>query len=999
MPTVTIKLLQTPAILFDEKPVLLPFKKAEALLFALAMKQSLSREQAAALLWDQDDAQVAKKNLRHTLYVIKKEFGEELIVSPKKQMLTLNPALDFDVDYHRFIETGDVFLYQNELLSGFEVKNAAAFDEWLEQERAVLRGQYLRLLYDKLCALPPSDVSAHDELFARYVREDPFDERAYLMMMRCCEHNGLYHKGIKVYESVSRLLNSELRISPCKELVELHRALLSRWTAASEAEPQQEQAKIIGREPQLAQLQKWYHAFLLGQCGAVCVQGDNGVGKTFFVNHFLDGLEPDGCIMLKAICFQAEREFALQPWNAVMLQLDSYIRAHGVRLPEHYTECIGALFPLFGSPVAGAGMPEDVAAGYSYRAVRNGIIQLLSRLGQENPIVLFFDNIHNMDPQSLELLSLVIRERNPNIFCIFTALDMLAPPVQRVLNALQREKFVSLLQLHPFTEQDVAEILEQRLGDHALSPQVLRHIYQDSEGNGFFLDMLAGYLSAEADGESKRLAFTSPQEILLERVEGVSADARRLLDTISTCPGYASLALIEYIFNSNTLEIIEYIDELKQHGLVRERVVQEDIRFQFRHGKMQEFVHSLLSPAKRRLLHSRVAAYYEQARMPHDNSWLQTLLYHYGQAQNNAKVLQYKIMSLTELSRSSYELYPILTQQSGAPQPPRQITRYFDELLDELHRLYHEHPDEVDFEDLQAQLFLAMGKYYIAQGQYKKGMEALQKGLEQRRYLERRPAMHIAFLRQMTFYGIQVWNTDVMRENIQKSMGIASAHQYQIDYAIECRLYGLYLLMCGSYDESREYLNKAIALFQSVTLGQESYSLNLAACYNYLGESKRRQLQFEQALPLYYRAISICTDMGLAGNPTFYANRARALLALGRLQEATESLEAADALYNDTTILVGRAINKAYLSLLRAGQGQFEQALALLEESQMTLGSPLTDGILAQVKAELVERYPQVFAALIDQPPAALRAFARRTLAALPGTYEARGLPPALMRI
>ena len=47
MPTVSFQLLQTPRILLDGQQILLPFKKAEALLYCLAIKKTISREQAA----------------------------------------------------------------------------------------------------------------------------------------------------------------------------------------------------------------------------------------------------------------------------------------------------------------------------------------------------------------------------------------------------------------------------------------------------------------------------------------------------------------------------------------------------------------------------------------------------------------------------------------------------------------------------------------------------------------------------------------------------------------------------------------------------------------------------------------------------------------------------------------------------------------------------------------------------------------------------------------
>lgn len=46
-----------------------------------------------------------------------------------------------------------------------------------------------------------------------------------------------------------------------------------------------------------------------------------------------------------------------------------------------------------------------------------------------------------------------------------------------------------------------------------------------------------------------------------------------------------------------------------------------------------------------------------------------------------------------------------------------------------------------------------------------------------------------------------------MCENIQESMEIAKESRLGIDYTIERWLYGPYLLVCGHYDESREWLN------------------------------------------------------------------------------------------------------------------------------------------------------------------------------------------------
>lgn len=254
MSHIQMLLLQTPKIIIDGIPVTLPFKKAEGLLYYLAVKKTVSREQAAALFWSSNDEPTAKKNLRHALYTIKKTFGEEVILSPQKQVLSLNPELSISTDYDDFQRNGKTELYHGEFLQGFYVKNAAEFEDWLTMERASLKDFYLRKLFERMVQLDDTQVSQAEICFKSYIREDPLDERAYLLMMQIYQKNHLYHKGIKVYEKLSKLLNTELRISPGKEITFLYRSLLNAWTEETAEETENTPVAIKGRDKEVRAL-------------------------------------------------------------------------------------------------------------------------------------------------------------------------------------------------------------------------------------------------------------------------------------------------------------------------------------------------------------------------------------------------------------------------------------------------------------------------------------------------------------------------------------------------------------------------------------------------------------------------------------------------------------------------------------------------------------------------------------------------------------------------
>ena len=427
MSVIRMSLLQTPQITHDDAPITLPFRKAEGLLYYLAVKKTISREQAAALLWSSNDEATAKKNLRHALYTIKKIFQTEVVISPQKQLLTLNPEITFIIDYEEFLSQKKYELYNGDFLQGFYIKSADEFEEWLGMERISARDAYLRMLYEHMLQLDQQNVTEAEICFRRYLKEDALDERIYYSMMQIYQENKLYHKGIKVYESLSSLLNTELRISPGKKTASLYRELLNAWTEETTEDTFPEVLDITGREQEVLLLAQYYHAFLAGRPTSILVSGENGIGKTHLVSHFLDSLKEDNCLILRSFCFLQDSSFPYESWNNIIMQLDKYISSRNTELPRRYLHSLSCLFPMLGTSDPMTHIPEDVEISYNYRAVRNSIIKLLTLIGAEIPIIIFFDNIHDMDICSLELLTSLIAERSPNIMFLCTHLDILKP--------------------------------------------------------------------------------------------------------------------------------------------------------------------------------------------------------------------------------------------------------------------------------------------------------------------------------------------------------------------------------------------------------------------------------------------------------------------------------------------------------------------------------------------------------------------------------------------
>ena len=70
-----IKMFGSPEILVDGRPVTMPYRKAEALLYYLVLERRAARRDLIDLLWEETDPAAALKNLRHAAYTVRKQLG------------------------------------------------------------------------------------------------------------------------------------------------------------------------------------------------------------------------------------------------------------------------------------------------------------------------------------------------------------------------------------------------------------------------------------------------------------------------------------------------------------------------------------------------------------------------------------------------------------------------------------------------------------------------------------------------------------------------------------------------------------------------------------------------------------------------------------------------------------------------------------------------------------------------------------------------------------
>ncbi|MFZ0544665.1 MAG: tetratricopeptide repeat protein [Candidatus Promineifilaceae bacterium] len=275
-------------------------QKEIALLAYLAHSgQTHSREALADLLWEARSTTQSLSNLRTVLARLRKQVGDDLIVTRKTVAVT--PAVHEQTDSVRFqamvagaggersitavnlLKQG-LELYRAEMMAGFYLPNAPRFNDWLviEQERlhqTAMRG------YRQLAGWQEEQgvFSAGVTTAQRWVSWDPLDETAQQQLMRLLAYDGRISEAITVYEKCRQLLGTELGLSPAPATTALNEAIQTGSLSTPDISPAplhnlpRMLTPLFGRKKEIEELTT---RLLNPDYPLISITGAGGIGKT-----------------------------------------------------------------------------------------------------------------------------------------------------------------------------------------------------------------------------------------------------------------------------------------------------------------------------------------------------------------------------------------------------------------------------------------------------------------------------------------------------------------------------------------------------------------------------------------------------------------------------------------------------------------------------------------------------------------------------------------------
>jgi class 3 adenylate cyclase len=457
---------------------------------------------------------------------------------------------------------------------------------------------------------------------------------------------------------------------------------------------------FVGREQELARLRKAFDSAVAGHGGLVMLVGEPGIGKTRTTQELETYARMRGAQVLWGRTHEAAGAPAYWPWlqageQYAMAHTDDLQEAVGNNMPPGAAAELTRIFPwLRGQPNVSEPEPQSDPEVAQFRLF-DAYTSYVRAMALNAPVVIALDDLHWADKPTLMMLQHIARElsRMP-VLIIGNYRDTdinRQSALSETLATLNREVGFDRIVLRGLTRDEVGAYIRARANVDP-RPEVLDKIFEETEGNAFFLSEVVNLMAQEGtltkDSVSDIAIPDGVREALGRRLNRLREETNELLQVA---------AIIGREFTYDTLNLLGEHDEEDLLKLVEEaleaRVIEETEtagRYRFTHAQMQETLLAELSTTRRVRLHGQVGEALEKRYGARAEERASRLALHFAEASTLSPRFSQKAAHYSALAgRQSLaaSAYPEASRHFRAALSAREGQEIDDEIAELLHSL------------------------------------------------------------------------------------------------------------------------------------------------------------------------------------------------------------------------------------------------------------------------------------------------------------------------
>lgn len=580
-----------------------------------------SRRRIAFAFWPDSSERQALTNLRRELHHLRQALPDaECFLEVTPQTIRWRPDTPARLDTAQFeralsaalADSGQprragleqaVALYQGELVAG-------VYDDWLEpvrqrfHQRGVEALEQLATLYEQQGEIERAVACAQ-----RLVELEPVCESAYARLMRLHLARGDRALALRTFHRCAQVLEQELGAQPSGAVRRAYEEHLSE--VAGEPPPMlPDVLPLIGRKKEWTQLLTLWREVPGAGAGAVFISGEAGIGKTRLAEALLAKAEDEDALAARTRSYAAEGRLAFAPLSDWLRS--PALQANLARLEAPWLAELARLLPELLQRHPQLPTPQPLTEGWQ----RQRLFEALARafLAADAPLLLLFDDLQWCDRDTLEWLHYLLRFAPRAPWLLLGTLRSEERDDNRALSELlrhlQQQELLHLIELGPLDSEESAA-LAASVAERTLDPAVQARLVTATEGQPLFIvEAIRAGLAFDDDGGAHCVAASPRVHAVIDaRLAQLSDAARGVAQLAATIGRAFDVEVLRAAGDLDEEPLVSALDELWRRLIIREQQggARPSESYDFSHDRLREGAYAELSPARRRLLHRRVA--------------------------------------------------------------------------------------------------------------------------------------------------------------------------------------------------------------------------------------------------------------------------------------------------------------------------------------------------------------------------------------------------------